>query len=302
VADNVHAIMEESQILFDFSLLFDTNKSADSPAQASNKRRRSGESEEAYRERRKLANVNGQASRRTALNSRIDELKEVLGQDPAISGDKCSLLQHAAQLLSEQGVVARSTESLRRSAAVVCPYPPMKSNSSCGAAAWHQSVVAMFIADANFGSLDANSYLLRQLGYKPYEVTNSWAIMDSDTLRDAIGPFGSVMTGTKPFACLQGQLKDKSGEFHWWNGYITMAEKQGKRLLFGWMRKTESNSRLPVAELECNARAIPGVSEQFNNASTVELALAILASRSCVDRSRCSPSGSISSHMQSMVH
>eukprot|EP00656_Telonema_subtile_P035500 TRINITY_DN39473_c0_g1_i1.p1 TRINITY_DN39473_c0_g1~~TRINITY_DN39473_c0_g1_i1.p1 ORF type:complete len:143 (+),score=21.76 TRINITY_DN39473_c0_g1_i1:96-524(+) len=113
---------------------------------------------------------------------------------------------------------------------------------------------------------------------------SGWGIMHQDTLRTAMGEFGHVTTGNKKEAVLQGQLCHKNGEMCWWNGYITLVEKQGVPCIFGWMRPAEH--ALSADELNQNAVSIPGLSANFDCVSPGELACGFAGSRKCVPSAR----------------
>ena len=112
-------------------------------------------------------------------------------------------------------------------------------------------------------SLDANPYLLQQLGgYKPFEIGNAWNILSSDSTEQATNEVGRVLTGQEQFKCLQGKIRHKDQEYHWWNGCVTTVKKQGTLFLFGWMHPAAG--ALTQEELDQNAHCLPDELSEMN--------------------------------------
>jgi len=242
------------------------------------RRRRTGESEDAYHKRRRNSNVCGQAKRRETLNDHIkvlgEALHELLGPGMVGERDKCSVLKGAASQLSKYGCVIHEPRAPSPQTDLALSHAALLQSFNV---TWHSCNVALFIAHPNFESLDANPYLLKQLGYRAYEVMNSWDIIAPTTLKHAIGEFGKVTQGLRRSSCLQGELLHKDGVYKRWNGCVTAVESQGRKLLFGWMQP--SSNEISTEALELNLARIPQLSTQFEEAAPEAIAAHLAQAR-----------------------
>lgn len=233
---------------------------------------------EPNKSRRREANRSGQSRRRQALADKIDELGRILGNAPMLytgKADRMSVLQTSAKLLWAQYCPPRDfiPAPLELSASEF-PNDRERLNSK-----WNEAEVGLFIATTTLQSVDCNSMLLKQLGYQPFEVKNSWDLMSPETATYALKEIGSLITGQKEKIYTQGQIRHKSGEYKWWHGCMRTVALKGTTLIFGWMQVTANVSQedsplsKPFAHyLEEEAPALTHVRMQFQGDRRSQLA------------------------------
>lgn len=213
------------------------------------RRRRTGETDIAYRKRRRESAVAGQRQRRGTLDQHINELRGIVSSSIKRK-DKGSVLQGAAQLLHNE-IDECPAASPRGEVTVLSPQACKALNAT-----WRSIQVGLFFTHANLDSLDANPFLLQQLGgYNPFEIPNAWNILSPDTTEKATNQVGKILTGQVTHLCLQGMLRGKNEDFGWWNGCVTTVKKEGIIYIFGWMVPCAGS--LTQEELDKNACQLP---------------------------------------------
>merc|ERR1712023_123377 len=115
-------------------------------------------------------------------------------------------------------------------------------------------------------ALDANPYLLKTLGYQPFEVRNCWSIVHEESLQQAFKEVGELAQGKKKHIRLRGQLRHKDGGYKWWYGQAQLVRKESKLGLLGVILISGLE---PVSEAQLELMEIPSFP---SNVSAADLA------------------------------
>jgi len=197
--------------------------------------------------------------RRAELNQLITDVAGTLtnapGGNTTAEKGKISILKTAADELRD------AQEENRPSLPRKCKKLPRRLSSQVSAekasfdVMWRHSQVGLFVANPNMEGLDANPFLLKTMGYQPFEISNCWSVVHKDSLKTAYREVGKVAKGQQKYTRLQGQILHKSGKYHWWHGHLQLVRKESVTGVLGVM--VHSGER-PVTRSVLGEMKLPG--------------------------------------------